>query len=447
LKFLLTEGGSKSIIISILYHDKLIKQQSTVVRLYVKRKAVSRLSSPFNKWMQQIPEGVQDSLPEERYNARIAEDKLRRKFHLSGYDEVDTPLFEYLDIFEGKTASIEQEQMYKFFEPGSRIMVLRPDITMPIARIAATKMKNRPLPLRLSYFGNVYRYEGQRQNGQREFAQAGIELLGSRKPEADAEIISLAVESLLELGLTEFQIDIGQVEFFKGLVEEAGLNEVQSENLRHLTDQKNKLALEMQLKELSIPAETKNNLLKIPMMFGGEEVLKSAMVLAETERCMKALENLDVIYRMLKNFGLSRYIAIDLGMVHSLNYYTGMIFRGMIRDMGYPVCGGGRYDSLVSEFGKDLPATGFALDMRRILMALERQKGLAPLPVADILFVYDSSVNKECYRKIQSLRSEGLRVEIFLPAENGMTAEAYAREKGIPRLLQFSSGRFQERMV
>jgi ATP phosphoribosyltransferase regulatory subunit len=182
-------------------------------------------------------------------------------------------------------------------------------------------------------------------------------------------------------------------------------------------------------------------------MFGGEEVLKSAMVLAETERCMKALENLDVIYRMLKNFGLSRYIAIDLGMVHSLNYYTGMIFRGMIRDMGYPVCGGGRYDSLVSEFGKDLPATGFALDMRRILMALERQKGLAPLPVADILFVYDSSVNKECYRKIQSLRSEGLRVEIFLPAENGMTAEAYAREKGIPRLLQFSSGRFQERMV
>ena len=107
------------------------------------------------------------------------------------------------------------------------------------------------------------------------------------------------------------------------------MNEVQSENLRHLTDQKNKLALEMQLKELSIPAETKNNLLKIPMMFGGEEVLKSAMVLAETERCMKALENLDVIYRMLKNFGLSRYIAIDLGMVHSLNYYTGMIFRGM----------------------------------------------------------------------------------------------------------------------
>ena len=139
-----------------------------------------------NKWMQHIPEGVQDSLPDECYNQRIIEGNLRRIFHLSGYDEIDTPLFEYLDLFGGETASLKQEQMYKFFEPGSRIMVIRPDMTMPIARIAATKMKNRPLPLRLSYIGSVYRYEGKRQTRQREIAQAGIELLGSKKPEADA---------------------------------------------------------------------------------------------------------------------------------------------------------------------------------------------------------------------------------------------------------------------
>lgn len=133
---------------------------------------------------------------------------------MSGYDEIDTPLFEYLDLFEGATASLKQEQMYKFFEPGSRIMVLRPDITMPIARIAATKMKNHPMPLRLSYIGSVYRYEGRGHTRHREIAQAGIELLGSRKPEADAEVIAVAIESLLELGLSNFQIDIGQVEFF-----------------------------------------------------------------------------------------------------------------------------------------------------------------------------------------------------------------------------------------
>ncbi|HHY82746.1 MAG TPA: ATP phosphoribosyltransferase regulatory subunit [Clostridiales bacterium] len=405
------------------------------------------MNSSVNKWMQQIPEGVQDTLPDECYNRRIIENKLRQWFHLSGFNEIDTPLFEYLDLFCGNTASIEQEEMYKFFEPGSRIMVLRPDITMPIARIAATKMKNQPLPIRLSYIGNVYRYEVQRQIRQREFAQAGIELLGSRKPEADAEVIALAIESLLKLGLNEFQIDIGQVEYFKGLLEDAGLDEQQSENLRRLTDQKNRLALEMQLKELPISDETKNNLLKVPMLFGSEEVLKNAMELAKTERCIKSLENIEQIYSMLKNIGLSKYITIDMGMVQSLNYYTGMIFRGMIKDMGYPVCGGGRYDSLISEFGIEMPATGFALEIRRILLALDRQGRLDVLPETDILFVYDPKTDKEGYELLQDLKSKGLRVEVFLPGENGQTPEEYAGKKGISKILLRSGGQTEELIV
>ncbi|HHT64799.1 MAG: ATP phosphoribosyltransferase regulatory subunit [Caldicoprobacterales bacterium] len=397
-----------------------------------------------NKWMQHIPEGVQDSLPDECYNQRIIEGNLRRIFHLSGYDEIDTPLFEYLDLFGGETASLKQEQMYKFFEPGSRIMVIRPDMTMPIARIAATKMKNRPLPLRLSYIGSVYRYEGKRQTRQREIAQAGIELLGSKKPEADAEVIALAVESLLQLGLSDFQMDIGQVDFFKGLIEEAGLNEEQSESLRHLIDQKNSLALEMQLKELSIPADIKNNLLRIPMLFGDEEVIQSAMALAKSERCTRALQNIDQVFRLLEKYGLSKYIAIDLGMVQSLNYYTGMIFRGMIRDMGYPVCAGGRYDTLVSEFGVDLPATGFALETRQLLVALERQKGLKPTPPTEVLFVYNPMEEEEGYARIQKLRSEGIRVEVFLPDDSNKSDEDYAREKGIRRIIRLRDGQMKE---
>ncbi|HHU48938.1 MAG: ATP phosphoribosyltransferase regulatory subunit [Caldicoprobacterales bacterium] len=397
-----------------------------------------------NKWMQQIPEGVQDSLPDECYNRRKIEDRLRRIFYLSGYDEIDTPLFEYLDLFAGETASLKQEQMYKFFEPGSRIMVLRPDITMPIARIAATKMKAYPLPLRLSYIGSVYRYDYQSRTRQREIAQAGIELLGSRKPEADAEVIALAVESLLGLGLSEFQMDIGQVEFFKGLVEQAGLNEEQSEGLRRLIDQKNSLALEMQLKELNISAETKNNLLQIPVLFGGREVIRSAMVLTKTERCIKALQNIDQVYRQLERYGLSKYIAIDLGMVQSLNYYTGMIFRGMVRDMGYPICGGGRYDTLVSEFGADLPATGFALETRQLLIALDRQKGLEPPPVSDVLFVYDSVNDVEGYDMIQRLRKGGQRVEVYLSDENSVSAEELAKSKGIRKIIRLHAGEIQE---
>ncbi len=400
-----------------------------------------------NKWMQQIPEGVQDSLPDECYNRRKLEDRLRRVFHRSGYDEIDTPLFEYLDLFEGETASLKQEQMYKFFEPGSRIMVLRPDITMPIARIAATKMKNHPLPLRLSYIGNVYRYEGQSPTRQKEIAQAGIELLGSRKPEADVEVIALAVESLLEIGLSNFQIDIGQVEFFKGLVEEAGLNEEQSEGLRHLIDQKNSLALEIQLKELNINTDIKNNLLQIPMLFGQKEVIQSAMALSKAERCINALQNIDQVYKQLERYGLSQYIAIDLGMVHSLNYYTGMIFRGMVRDMGYPICAGGRYDTLVSEFGVDLPATGFALETRQLLIAMERQKGLEPLPVSNVLFVYDPMEDADGYEMIQKLRKDGDRVEVYLPDKYGMTAEELAERKGIRKIIRLQDGEVHEIML
>lgn len=398
------------------------------------------MSDSVNKWIQQVPEGVQDSLADQCYNRRNIESKLRRMFHLSGYNEIDTPIFEYLDLFEGVTASIEQEQMYKFFEPGSRIMVLKPDYTMPIARIAATKMKNLPLPLRLSYIGNVYRYGEQGQTGQREIAQAGIELLGSREAEADAEVIALAVESLLNLGLSEFQIDIGQVEFFKGLVEEAGLVEADSEKLRLLIHQKNKLALELQMNDLDISAETKNNLLQLPMLFGNGEVLELAKALTRNERCVKALDNINQVYQILKNYGLSEYIAIDLGMVQSLNYYTGIIFQGMTREMGYPICGGGRYDTLISEFGMEVPATGFALEVNRILIALERQSGLERLPGTDILFVCKRQTNQEDYKKIQEIKSEGYRVEVYLPVDNGQTPEEYANLKGIPKIIKCDDG-------
>jgi ATP phosphoribosyltransferase regulatory subunit len=394
------------------------------------------MSDSVNRWIQQVPEGVQDLLPDQCYNRRKIESKLRQMFHLSGYNELDTPIFEYLDLFEGETASIEQEQMYKFFEPGSRIMVLKPDYTMPIARIAATKMKTFPLPFRLSYIGNVYRYGEQGQRGQRELAQAGIELLGSREPEADAEVIALAVESLIDAGLTEFQIDIGQVEFFKGLVEEAGLDESDSEKLRLFIHQKNKLALELQMKDLSISPETKNNLLQLPMLFGNGQVLKAAKALTRNERCVRALDNINQVYQILKNYGLSEYIAIDLGMVQSLNYYTGIIFQGMTREMGYPICGGGRYDTLISEFGMDIPATGFALEVNRILIALERQSGLERLPGTDILYVGNSQTSKEDYRKIQELRSEGYRVEVYLPVDNSQTPEEYAKQKGISKIIK-----------
>jgi ATP phosphoribosyltransferase regulatory subunit len=346
-------------------------------------------------------------------------------------------------MFSG-SAAIEQEQMYKFFEPGSRIMVLRPDVTMPIARIAATKLKSIPLPIRLSYISSVYRYEDLQSVKQREIAQAGIELLGSNSPEADAEVIALAIESLLTLGLSDFQIDIGQVEFYKGLVEEAGLTDAEAENLRHLIDQKNVLALEMLLKQLSIPAEIKNNLLQLPMFFDNGDLLNTTLKLTKNVRCTRALENIAQVYRILKNYGVSKYIAVDLGMVQSLEYYTGIIFRGITKDFGYPICGGGRYDNLAAEFGADMPATGFAIGLKRILVALEHRHGLEQIPDIDVLFVHDPIQGGKGYDLVQKLRAEGFRVEVFIPVGSSHDFKSYARKKGIHRVFHLNKDRLDE---
>ena len=409
-----------------------------------KNGASNERNDGINRWKQQVPQGVQDFLPDECYNRRRIEEKLRRLFCRSGYNEIDTPVFEYLDLFDGRATAMEQEQMYRFLEPGSRILVLRPDMTTPIARIAATKLKSGPFPMRLSYISSVYRYAERQSAEQREIAQAGIELLGAKGPEADAEVIALAIESLLDLGLPDFQIDIGQVEFFKGLVEEAGLTDTDAEELRHLIDQKNMLALELFLKQLAIPDDTKNNLLQLPMFFGDGDLLNTAMKLSKNERCIRALENIAQVYGILKNFGLSRYLAVDLGMVQSLDYYTGIIFRGITGDMAFPICGGGRYDNLVSEFGASMPATGYAMEIKRLLVTLERRNGLEPIPEVELLFVHDAVHDKESYRLLRELRSEGHRVEVFLPSGNPLSPETYARRKGIRKIIRVEKGKTEE---
>lgn len=394
-------------------------------------------------WKQHIPEGVQDFLPDECYNKRKIENILRQFFYLNGYDEVDTPIFEYLNVFSGTKASIEQEKMYRFFEPGTRTMVLRPDITMPIARLASTKLKNSPKPLRLSYISSVYRYEDIQSTKQREVAQAGVELLGAQGPEGDAEIIAVAIQSLIELGLKDFQVDIGQVEFFKGLVEEAGLNENISENLRSLIDRKDMLGLEIYLRKLNIDEDLKTTLLSLPKLYGTGEMLEKAKKLSKNTRCKKAIENIIEVYTILKNYGLADYVIFDLGMVQSLNYYTGIIFRGMTKDLGYPIFGGGRYDNLVSEFGVEMPATGFAMGIKRILMALDRQDSLEPIPDIDVLVVHNPKEDSNGYKIMMGLIREGKRVEAYT-GDNLKEAKEYATGKGIKTIMVIKNDKVEE---
>lgn len=383
-----------------------------------------------------LPDGVQDYLPDECYNKRKIEDKIRRFFYLSGYNEIETPILEFFDVFAGVKPSIEQEHMFKLIDPEGRVLVLRPDITMPIARVVGTKMDDHPLPLRLFYLGNVYRYGEFQACKQREVAQAGVELLGVDGPEADAEVIAMAIQLFLDLRLAEFQIDIGQVEFFKGLIEEAGISEQEAEEIRTLIDQKNMLALEMLLKKLPISVHIKETMYRLPQLYGDSEILTEAMKISRSPKCRAALENIYQVYGILKDYGFGRYITFDLGMVQSFNFYTGIIFRGITKELGYPVCGGGRYDRLVSEFGRDLPATGFAIGIKRLLIALERQGKLEEIPPVDVLVVAEGSQRGRAYEFMQQLKKQNKRVEMFLSTEESKNPLDYARKKRIPRVVE-----------
>ncbi|MBM7581497.1 ATP phosphoribosyltransferase regulatory subunit [Caldicoprobacter guelmensis] len=384
-----------------------------------------------------LPEGVQDYLLDECYNKRRIEDKIRKFFYLSGYNEIETPVIEFFDVFAGVKPSIDQEQMFKLIDPEGRILVLRPDITMPIARVVGTKMTNNPLPLRLFYLGNVYRYGEFQGAKQREVAQAGIELLGVNGPEADAEVIAMAIQVFLDLGLDEFQIDVGQVEFFKGLIEEAGMPEQEVEEVRNLIDQKNMLALEMLLKSLPISEHIKDTIYRLPQLYGDSRILIEANKISRSPKCKDALENVYQVYGILRDYGFDRYVTFDLGMVQSFNFYTGIIFRGITKELGYPVCGGGRYDRLVSEFGRDLPATGFAVGIKRLLIALERQGKLEEIPPVDVLVVAESGQMGKAYEFMQQLKRKNKRVEMFLPTDDFASPLDYARERRIPKVVEF----------
>ncbi len=394
-----------------------------------------------NKYKLQIPEGVQDYLVDEQHNKLLIEDKIRKIFDGFGYDEIDTPAFEYYDVFSGEDAIMDDETMFKFFDKQGRILVLRPDMTTPIARMAATKLQSKPLPLRLSYISNVFRYDQPQSARQREFTQAGVELLGSRSPQADAEVISLAITILERVGLKNFQIELGQVEFFKSIINEMHITQQQVEEFRALIEEKNMIALEGFLDDLELPDRTKETVYMLPKLYGRIEVINKAAKLTNNKKALDALKNLESIYCLLKDSGLEQYVSIDLGMVSSLQYYTGTIFKGFTRELGFTLLGGGRYDALMENFGQNMPATGFAVGIKRILVALERQDLLTKKPAVDFLLTYHKGLYATAAGIAERLRDMGCRVEMDLEGRPAEALLEQGRQRGIETIIEVRSER------
>lgn len=316
------------------------------------------------------PPGVADFMFEECELKEKIESTARDIFRRWGYRGVKTPSFEYSEVYE-LTDPIAAENMYKFFDEEGYMLSLRPDITTSIARIAATKCGDEALPLKISYLGSVFRNdEAFGQARQKEFTQTGIEFIGESGASADAEVIEIAIEVLKNSGVKDFRIDIGQIEFFKGLVEQAGLDAENTDTLREIIDSKDFIGIGSVIDRYDIPAEIKNLFFALPTMFGEIDIVYELINNENlNSRSKGALENLAAVYELLKERGLDKYISVDLGMVSSLDYYTGIIIKGVTKGVGFSVCSGGRYDNLTAKFGKALPATGIAFGVERIMSA------------------------------------------------------------------------------
>ncbi len=391
------------------------------------------------RWNIYTPEGVQDILFESCRQKRLLEDKIRETFRLNGYREIETPTIEFYDVFSGGSDLIKQESMYKFCDSKGRLLALRPDLTVPVARVAATKLKDEIYPIKCCYIGNTFSFDELGGGRQNEFTQAGCELLGINSPEADAEMVAMAIEAVKVTGIEEFQIDIGQVGFFKGLMEESGLKENEIEEVREFIDQKNLVGVEQVMDRHNVKSSLKKIILDLPKLFGSKDILQRINHNDIGKGAADALLNIKAVLEILEDRNLAEYVSVDLGMVQSMNYYTGIVFRGYTYGVGFPVLSGGRYDNLVSKFGKDCEATGFSLGINMVLMALERQKKINAKQPEGVLVTYDEGARKLAGDYCRGLISKGIPAELDILKKGIEKSKEYAISKGFSKVVNVNN--------
>jgi ATP phosphoribosyltransferase regulatory subunit len=387
------------------------------------------------KWNIYTPEGVQDILFESCSQKRLLESKIRKAFILNGYKEIETPTIEFYDTFGGERGLINQESMYKFCDSKGRLLVLRPDLTVPVARVAATRLKDEVLPIKCCYIGNTFSFDELGGGRQNEFTQAGCELLGINSPEADAEVVAMAIETVKSTGIEEFQIDIGQVGFFKGLMEESGLSEDEIEEVRELIDQKNLVGVEQVMDRHKVKTPLKRIILDLPKLFGSRDILQNINSEDIGKEATKAIENIKAVLEILEDRNLAQYVSLDLGMVQSLNYYTGIVFRGFTYGVGFPILSGGRYDKLVAKFGRDCEATGFSLGINMVMMALERQKKLVKQQPEGVFITYEKNARKLASDYCRQLIESNCIAELDLMQMGTGEGKKYAALRGFRKFV------------
>lgn len=382
------------------------------------------------------PEGVRDIYNSEFQRKDLVENSMKQVMKQYGFHQFMTPTFEYFEIFNKERGTVASKDMYKFVDRDGETLVLRPDMTPQAARCVAKYFKNEELPIRLFYHGSVFVNHSGYQGKLKESTQIGAELYNDASPEADAEMAALMIDCLSASGLTKFQVVAGQADFFRALVEEAGFSEEETDELRRLIEMKNVFGVEQLLSGKEISEELKEVFTKLSSHFGSIETIHNMKKITKNERAVAALDRLELFYEALCMYGKEEHISFDLGMLSQFNYYTGILFRAYTHGTGDVIAAGGRYDSLVGQFGKQAPAIGVAVYSDQLLTALLRQ-GLLEHPVAEgTLIVYSEAGKKDAARQAAKLRSEGVAVTLLSAANHSEEAlNAYAKQIGAKTIL------------
>ncbi|MFP3389078.1 ATP phosphoribosyltransferase regulatory subunit [Brevibacillus sp. SIMBA_040] len=375
------------------------------------------------------PLGMRDILPESLAKQRHLERLLGQCISRWGYEEISTPSLEYYDTVGAASATLT-DRMFRLLDKQGHTVVLRPDMTTPIARVVSSLYKDVPVPIRLFYQANVFRAQEKEAGRNAEFFQTGIELIGDASDDADAEAIALAVFCLRAAGVETFRIAVGHVDFVDGLLEDAIEQESDRNQFRQFLYERDFVGFRQLLSTLDITIEAKDRLETLLRLRGGKAKIAEAYELTNNEKARRAVDTIASLWEALEGYGVTDDLLLDFNLIINLNYYTGVVFEGYAADLGSPLLGGGRYDHLLAQFGRPASATGFAIKMDRLLQvtpALDSQ------PATRILLCYTANCRKRALSEAQLLREDGLVVVTRLVSEEADVAAL--QDKGYTKVI------------
>lgn len=383
-----------------------------------------------------LPRGVADYLPARAATIAAIEEQVLRVAGQWGFQRIIPPALEFEDVLATGMGEGLRSRTFRFDDwQSGRMLAIPPDITPQIARIVATRLRSRPLPHRICYSGRVLRHAELQSGRSREIFQAGVELIGLDSPEADAEMVAMAVEVMQGLGIADIKVDLGQVAFCRGVFDACGLSGEPLQQLKAAVARKDASAVAALVATHPVSEQSRQELLALPRLFGGREVLEEAVRVVQNDCSCRALHNLHEVVAILELHGVARYLTIDLGETRGLDYHTGLTFEGFAAGVGEALFSGGRYDGLTARYGLPAPATGFTCNILPLLQVMEALAGGGGEPWRDILLFNQREDRQEALTVARLLRAQGLSVARDIIRRDFESSLEYARQTGIRCML------------